>query len=235
MITISRCFGVSMPLLGLLLLTAATVSQPVLAQTDNSLLYEVLNRLELLEREVRQLRGELEVLQYRGQQQSAITPSPAPAPVAPPPTSSSTTSPLSSLPLPPASTSTGSPPDSDVQSAYDSAFASLRNGQYEQAVSQFEDFLRRFPNSTLTPDAYYWLGESYYVLRRFEQARQIFLTLGADFPRSDKLPDAMLKLGYIYSETGDIPRAREMLQKLIDVYPDSVAASLGASYLRSLP
>ena len=241
--TISRCFSVRMPasglrLLGLLLLVATAVSQPVSAQTDNPLLYEVLDRLELLEREVRQLRGELEMLQYQRQQQPDTMPSPAPAPVVPvtpPPSASSTTSPLSSLPSTQASIPSGTPPGSDVQSAYDSAFASLRSGQYEQAVSQFEDFLRRYPDSTLTPDAYYWLGESYYVLRRFEQAQQIFLTLGADFPRSDKLPDAMLKLGYIYSETGDIPRAREMLQKLIDVYPNSVAASLGASHLRSLP
>ena len=211
---------------------------PVWAQTENPLLYELLERIELLEREVRQLRGELEILQYQRQQSppSATTSTPsslppvAPAPgTVPPSTVSPTPAPL----VPPAPAA--SPPDGAEQGSYDTAFNHLRDGQYEQAITGFEDFLRRYPGSTLTPDAYYWLGESYYVTRRFEQARQMFLTLGADYPRSPKLPDAMLKLGYIYSETGDTAKAREMLQKLIEVYPDSVAASLGEAHLRSLP
>ena len=205
---------------------------PVWAQSDNPLLYELLERIELLEREVRQLRGDLEVLQYQRQQQpqsvTASTPSllppQTPAPNTAPPSAISSPEPIPARPL-----------DGAEQGSYDSAFNDLRDGQYEQAITGFEDFLRRYPGSVLTPDAYYWLGESYYVTRRFEQARQIFLTLGADHPRSPKLPDAMLKLGYIYSETGDTAQAREMLQKLIEVYPDSVAASLGEAHLRSLP
>jgi len=215
-------------LLPLIILSLAvlTTGQPVQAQNDNPLLYELLDRIELLEQEVRQLRGELEVLQHQRQRQpvpqqpptSALTPSStplSPGSVAPPPLSIS-------------------PPGSDEQGAYDAALSRLRSGQYEQAVTQFENFLARYSASGLTPDAYYWLGESYYVLRRFDQAQQIFLTLGADYPRSDKLPDAMLKLGYIYSETGDSEQAREMLRKLIEVYPNSVAASLAETHLRSL-
>lgn len=204
------------------------------AQNQNPLLIELLRRIELLEQEVRQLRGELELLQYQRQQepqtisQSSPTtlpplgPSPNTTTIAPEPTR---IEPLSST----------TPPTQDEQSLYETAFNQLRNSQYAQAASQFEDFLRRYPGSTLTADAYYWLGESYYVQRQFEQARQIFLTLGAEYPNSSKLPDVMLKLGYIYSETGNTDQAREMLEKLIQTYPDTIAANLAEVHLQNLP
>ena len=47
------------------------VSSPVLAQQDNRLLYELLNRIELLEQELRELRGEMEVFRYRQEQEIA--------------------------------------------------------------------------------------------------------------------------------------------------------------------
>ena len=60
------------------------------------------------------------------------------------------------------------------------------------------------------------------------------MTLGSRYPNSDKLPDALLKLGYSYGELGDVDRARQVLEKLIDAFPGSGAARRGEQYLAQL-
>ena len=130
--------------------------------------------------------------------------------------------------------SLGTPLTPEEQSAYKTAIDTLREGRYEEATNQLQGFLARYPSSPLAGDAQYWLGESYYVLREFERARQAFLSLGIDHPDSKHLADAMLRLGYIYDDSGDKTRAREVLQKLTEAYPDSRAAGLARQRLQTL-
>ena len=136
-----------------------------------------------------------------------------------------------SSPPPPSS---GTPLTPEEQSAYKAAIDTLREGRYEEAIDQLQGFLARYPFSSLAGDAQYWLGESYYVLREFERAKQAFLSLGIDHPDSRRLADAMLRLGYIYDDTGDKTKAREVLQKLTETYPDSRAAGLARQRLQTL-
>ena len=44
----------------------------------------------------------------------------------------------------------------------------------------------------------------------------------------------MLRLGYIYDDTGDKTKAREVLQKLTETYPDSRATGLARQRLQTL-
>ncbi len=130
--------------------------------------------------------------------------------------------------------SLGAPLTPEEQTAYKTAIETLREGRYEEATNQLQGFLARYPSSNLAGDAQYWLGESYYVLREFERARQAFLSLGIDHPDNRHLADAMLRLGYIYDDTGDKTKAREVLQKLMETYPDSRAAGLARQRLQTL-
>jgi tol-pal system protein YbgF len=120
------------------------------------------------------------------------------------------------------------------QEQYDAAFNTLREGQYDQAVADFQRFLATYPDGLLAANAQYWLGETYYAVRDYPKAKDAFLQLGARHPKSDKLPEAMLKLGYIYEVTGDKNKARQMLEKLIQTYPNSRAANLAETRLRAL-
>ncbi len=94
--------------------------------------------------------------------------------------------------------------------------------------------LSAYPTSTRAGDAQYWLGESYYLSRDINAAKEAFINLGLRYPESARLPDALLKLGYLYSEQGDTARAREVLQKLRQSYPNTQAASLAERRLQSL-
>ena len=81
---------------------------------------------------------------------------------------------------------------------YDIAFAHLRAGRFLESARAFEDFIQKYPNNDLTDNAYYWLGESYYVKRQYPQALAAFQTLTEKFPTSSKAADSLLKIGYSY-------------------------------------
>lgn len=233
--------------------------------SDNELTLELLQRVEELEEEVRQIRGELEVYRYRVEsieQARSATAYPPAAPTTPPtasgqaitdeqPSAYSRTPPepvqAPAAVNPPAAASTppaverapAAPPARPTaggteQADFDVALGKLREGNYQEATTGFQHFLSTYPTSHLAGDAQYWLGESYYVSRDYNRAKEAFINLGLHYPQSARLPDALLKLGYIYGELGDTARAQEVLQKLVQVYPNTQAANLAERRLQSL-
>ena len=129
---------------------------------------------------------------------------------------------------------TQEPKLSTYQDEYDIAFAHLRAGRFLVSARAFEDFVQKYPNNELTDNAYYWLGESYYVKRQYPQALSAFQTLTSDFSSSDKAPDSWLKIGYSYFEMDDLVKAEENLQKVIDSYPGTSIARLAKNRLIQL-
>jgi tol-pal system protein YbgF len=77
---------------------------------------------------------------------------------------------------------------------YEQAFALLRARDYAAAGTAFEDFLERYPDHDLSPNAKYWLGESWYVRNNFERAARIFAEAYQQNTKGPKAPDNLLKL-----------------------------------------
>jgi tol-pal system protein YbgF len=117
---------------------------------------------------------------------------------------------------------------------YDSAFQALRDGEYAEASRRFQAYLEAYPAGTLAPNAWYWLGESYYVTQNYDVALTAFESLLQAFPDSAKAPDALLKLGYCQFELGRAPQGEATLRDVIARFPGSDAARLAQSRLRSL-
>ncbi|WP_202594211.1 tol-pal system protein YbgF [Frateuria defendens] len=120
------------------------------------------------------------------------------------------------------------------QAAYNTAFQSLRGGDYVQASRGFRGFIQQYPNSSLAPNAWYWLGESYYVTMNYQVAQEAFQRLLSQFPQSEKAPDALLKLGYSQLELKQNDAAKATLQSVAAKYPHSKAAGLAQERLRRL-
>lgn len=117
---------------------------------------------------------------------------------------------------------------------YDSAFQALRDGEYAEASRRFQAYLETYPAGALAPNAWYWLGESYYVTQNYDVALQAFDSLLQAFPDSAKAPDALLKLGYCQFELGRPQQGEATLRDVIARFPGSDAARLAQSRLRSL-
>jgi tol-pal system protein YbgF len=121
-----------------------------------------------------------------------------------------------------------------AQAAYDTAFNDLRGGDYAKASREFRAFLEQNPNHTLAPNAFYWLGESYYVTMNYPLALEAFQKLLQLYPQSEKSPDALLKVGYTQYELKQVDAAKTTLKSVSVKYPGSKAAGLAQERLRRI-
>ena len=118
--------------------------------------------------------------------------------------------------------------------AYQKAFNTLKDGQYEQAITEFHNFLSLYPAGDYSDNAQYWLGEPNYATRRFDVAAQEFRKLLDQQPGSSKAADAMLKLGYSYYELAQWDLARKTLTDVVNRYANTTAARLAESRLQKM-
>jgi tol-pal system protein YbgF len=122
----------------------------------------------------------------------------------------------------------------DMKAAYDQAFAALKDGRYAESARRFQAFIQQYPNSELTPNAYYWLGESYYVTQNYPISQDTFRKLLAQYPNSQKAPDALLKIGYCQYEQKQWTQAEATLNQVLQKYPNTTVANLAQGRLRAL-
>ena len=223
----------------------------------NSGTTQLVNQVNDLQQQVAQLQGQIEELQHQNQQlqdsQKAqyadvdsrlsrlekggaaqaqppaapanVSQPPAPAPTAVAPVTGQQAAPANS-PAPAA--------NATEQAAYDAAFKSLRAGDYVTASRGFRDFLTKYPDSALAPNAYYWLGESYYVTMNYPVAIEAFQRLVKQYPQSDKVSDGLLKVGYCQIELKQQDAAIATLKQVSAKYPGTKAAGLAQERLRRL-
>jgi tol-pal system protein YbgF len=118
--------------------------------------------------------------------------------------------------------------------SYNEAFAALKDGRYAESARRFQTFIDQYPNGSLTGNAYYWLGESYYVTQNYKVAQQSFQTLLQRYPDSQKAADALLKVGYSQYELKQWDAAEATLNQVVQTYPDTTAARLAQGRLRAL-
>lgn len=224
-------------------------------------LVDMLNRLEQLQQDMQQLRGELELQTHRldgierrqreqyldidrrlqeietrstgvmapvpgvdaGTGGAAALPPVAPvAPVAP-------ITPVMPDTPPPPPVAAADP--ATAQAEYDTALAILREGRYADAAQSFKQFLARHPTSSFAANASYWLGETYYVTRDFDQSLATFTGLVNNHPQSPKVSDSRLKIGYIHYEKKNWKAARQELEGVVSSYPGTTAARLASDRL----
>ncbi len=77
-------------------------------------------------------------------------------------------------------------PTSPGKSLYDLSLGFYREGNYEEAITGFKNFVRKYPKSSLTDNAQYWVGESYMALRQYEQAILAFQVVIKNTPKATK-------------------------------------------------
>ncbi len=120
------------------------------------------------------------------------------------------------------------------EQAYSTAYLDYMKGKYELAITGFEDFIRRFPNSDNADNARYWIGESYYSMGRYDDAEREFRRVLADWPEGNKASGAAYKLALVYLAQKRKPEALSQLRKVIKNYPGTSEARLAQDRLQSM-
>jgi tol-pal system protein YbgF len=127
------------------------------------------------------------------------------------------------------SSSTASPDE-----LYRSAYEDYMRGNYDLAADGFGEYMRRFPNTELTDNALYWIGECYDAQEKPQEALDTFTKVLEDYPTSDKAAAAQLKKGLIYLKMGDQGQGVVNLQYVVYEHPGTREADLAREQLRSL-
>lgn len=109
-------------------------------------------------------------------------------------------------------------------SDYESGLERLRNADYANAVTVFESFIARWPNSGYINSAYFWLGNAQYGNKQYANAVKSFTALVERAPNHARTPDALLSIANCQLELKNSRAERAALEKLIQSYPQSTAA-----------
>src|SRR5690606_21334220 len=122
------------------------------------------------------------------------------------------------------------PPSQSVageNDAYDRAVnLILKEKRYDQAITEFEAFLKQFPNSTYAANAYYWLGQLLFNKQDWAGAQARFNYLVSNYPDSTKRADSLLKLGMIAQKQNNLTKAQQLFTQVVDQYAGTTAAKL---------
>ncbi len=117
---------------------------------------------------------------------------------------------------------------------YRSAYEDYMRGNYDLARDGFSEYHRRWPNTELSDNAVYWIGECYDAQEKPQEALDTFTKVLEDYPTSDKAAAAQLKKGLIYLKMGDQGQGVVNLQYVVYEHPGTREADLAREQLRSL-
>ena len=221
-------------------LLAIALAAPSAASAQRMDPVYVEDRLNQLQQSITLLTGQVEQLQYRNQQlQTQMEKMQADYEFrldqmekgrggAPRPPGAQAAAPSPSLAAPPAAGAAGAVGGGDQ--LYHDAFKKLQDGDYAGAERGFKAFLQGNSKHALAGNAQYWLGETYYARRDYQNAMTAFAEGYKTYKGSPKGPDNLLKLGVTLAVLGrkadactvfakfnqDYPRATDLQKRRVD-------------------
>jgi tol-pal system protein YbgF len=146
----------------------------------------------------------------------SASPSPAGTPVA-----TTAGGPIAQATLPPVPG--GAPLPGEL---FSQAYADYTRGQYDLALSEFREYVKRFPDTERSDDAQYWIGVCLAGKQQFAEAIEAWEQLLQAFPSSDKLPDAYVKKGGALERLGKKREALAQYRYVVEHYPNAPAAKI---------
>ena len=116
------------------------------------------------------------------------------------------------------------PANATPEKQYERAFELLRQSDYDKAEKAFTDFLAKNKNHQLAGNAQYWLGETYYVRNKFQEAAVAFAEGVQKYPKNNKAADNLLKLGMSLQQLNQKKDACTAFNQLISKFPEASAS-----------
>ncbi len=106
----------------------------------------------------------------------------------------------------------------DPTAEYSAALSAFRKHDFNTAIQGFESLLNASVDENLADNCHYWMGESYYGLKKYSEAiKQFNDVLG--YKKSEKKADAQLMIGNSYAAMGQKEAARKAYDKVTTTYP----------------
>lgn len=102
---------------------------------------------------------------------------------------------------------------SSPNTEFDLAFNLMSDQKLDEARTAFENFTKKYPNSSLSGEAYYWLGEMNFDEKDYNNAAINYLKGYRDYPKGAKAAENILKLALTLNEVGKKAEACQNLAR----------------------
>lgn len=105
------------------------------------------------------------------------------------------------------------------------------DGEYDEAIAGFNQFLALYPKSDLADNAHFWIGECYRATEKYEEAILAYQKVINDYPKGNKVPSAMLHQALAFEKINDKTTATLVYKKLLKKYPKTREAEIAKKRL----
>ena len=109
----------------------------------------------------------------------------------------------------------------DPEELYEAALRQFRRESYGTARSALDEFLARYPNHELAPDAQYFRAETFAEEGDAATALDEYARVLELYPNSRRAPTALYKSGLLELRRGNADDARTFFNRVVQGYPDS--------------
>jgi TolA-binding protein len=108
------------------------------------------------------------------------------------------------------------------RAVYKSALRDYYRGALDDSEKAFAFFLESYPDSSLRPNALFWLGVIYQSTDRLDEALSSFdAVIQLAPPDNNKLPEARFRKGLVLEARGEPAAARETWMQLAQQFPEA--------------
>lgn len=117
---------------------------------------------------------------------------------------------------------------------FDGALAQFRKSDFKGADRAFRDFAKAYPESPYLPSALYWQGGAQYAAGEYKSAINTLQSLLKRYPDGPRQADALLLLGNAQADAGSTKSARQTFQRISKEHPGTAAATSARERLKTL-
>ena len=107
---------------------------------------------------------------------------------------------------------------------FNTALQAFQTGQYQQAEDGFKAFMAANSGHRLTPDAIFYIGETYFQRSRAREAAEQYLKVTTDYAKSSRAPESMVRLGQTLAALGNAEQACATFTEFGKRYPSATAS-----------
>ena len=134
-------------------------------------------------------------------------------------------------PLSDSTKKTASDPANEARD-YEKALNLFKSNKIKEAASAFDGFVKTYPDSTLAPNAQYWLGNAYFSLHDCKKSIDAHKIVISKWPQHAKAPDSMINIATCQQELGDTKGVKSTLEAVISKYSSTSAAATAKQRLK---
>lgn len=123
-----------------------------------------------------------------------------------------------------------------MQQAMEAVFYALGSAQfnlknYPEAITSFEEYLKRFPNATLRDEVTFRIASAYMIQEEFDKALETFQQVASQWPNSAFVEDATFQAALCLRAQERTAELTQALEAFVAAYPNSDLVPQARLYL----